>query len=157
MLIVLEPVITYFASALTLPGPSLWYVSCLAQAYGMSVVYLHAVPQMRGTGMAPEEVLWKRKDLQMKICYCSIKSNEFYHCYMPMCIQLHTGAWHETLFVPSYMCVCAWSPSIVLAAHYRFLKSSRNWKVPVCLRHSSTPVAAAFTQECYCWLIYLGE
>ena len=43
MLIVLEPVVTYFASA-------------LAQAYGLSVVYLHTVPQMRGTGMAPEEV-----------------------------------------------------------------------------------------------------
>ena len=84
------------------------------------------------------------------ICQC------VFSCVLVHDMRLCT---HCALYVCTFVCVCVcvWSPSIVLAAHYRYLKSSCNWKVPLCLRHSSTPAATAFTQECYCWLIYLGE
>jgi len=96
-----------------------------------------------------------------------------HHSFMPLHTLLCTGARTCYVVLCMFVSLCVHLPSIVLAAHYKFVKSSCSWTTEdtgsLCGPcHTSTSAVSVLVlclvccyshtqRECYCWLINLRD
>ena len=77
--------------------------------------------------MTSKEVLWKRLDLQRKLCYCGTFPMNFITVVcMPALNQLCTGTWHETvhtLLASLYLPVGAWRCIFIIGIFFQLISS----------------------------------